>query len=324
MEKDEVKGKKIQLWKLILIIFFSICIGCTLIYYVISYNITKKECNNKNNEQYFDSNNNVINKKTLAEAFEEYYQENLTNGDIQNNEESLFSAKSYEMKYATLTIPDEEDIDDYIKDSNIKHSGMEDYLSSSKEYKSFDLYYDCCYYYYYGGNKGKLIINDTEVITDKEIRDVYLESENGYGHAYNKVIAYLFENCTYEYTEKLYVLYEDGTVGVITTDDIKAGNYEIKKLNEYNDISYIITITSGIINTDAGSDSLIGVKTDGTIVSIDDGVLVGTENETNTENSQKDATDIDSNLNETTDFDNDISDESNIDKEFVVEEYDEN
>lgn len=49
------------------------------------------------------------------------------------------------------------------------------------------------------------------------------------------------EGETYNFTSNAYFLFKDGTIGKISTDDIKNGNYKITKLNQYKNIISLVS-----------------------------------------------------------------------------------
>ena len=49
------------------------------------------------------------------------------------------------------------------------------------------------------------------------------------------------EGDVYNFTSTAYFLFKDGTIGKISTDDIKKGNYIITKLEQYKDIISLVS-----------------------------------------------------------------------------------
>lgn len=125
-------------------------------------------------------------------------------------------------------------------------------------------------YHYTGENMGKLLLL-------KETEDAYGGIElniNGdiiqdmrVGTNFNGLFAETFEvGETYNFTSTLYILFNNGTIGKITTDDIKNGNYEITMMSEYNNIEYFVELDPiGF----GGDINLWAVAKDGNVYMID-------------------------------------------------------
>lgn len=115
------------------------------------------------------------------------------------------------------------------------------------------------FYEYKGNNKGKLIIEEKEVETNKTIKMVC--ACNLYSGSY-----WDGEKMIEDVTSKLYILFEDGTMGVITSDDIRNNNYKITMLPNYTNIDFFIEMRG----TESGlGDMLYAVDYNGKIQGVD-------------------------------------------------------
>lgn len=94
------------------------------------------------------------------------------------------------------------------------------------------------YFCEYSYEIGKLYINEKEIKTDKIIKNIasgtnydemILEADTEIGEEYN-------------YISTLYILFEDGTLGMIDTNDIKNEKYELTILDEYENEEYFIEV----------------------------------------------------------------------------------
>ena len=93
-------------------------------------------------------------------------------------------------------------------------------------------------YNYTGENIGKLFINEREIdINGRIIQDMRIGTNYDWVYAESLEIG---EN--YNFSSTLYILFEDGTIGKISTDDLKSGNYNISIMNEYKNIKHFIEL----------------------------------------------------------------------------------
>lgn len=153
-------------------------------------------------------------------------------------------------------------IDNFENNINVGQTFQMGYKSKilpQENYEEVEEYYDGTYHYN-GGNKGKLIIDNKAIKTDRIIKDIFMVS--GYdGFMYDAT-----QSSEIEYVSKLYVLFEDGSIGKIDTNDIKNNNYQIKILEEYNNIEYFIEV--GPVDSGASA-YLYAVDNTGKAFSID-------------------------------------------------------
>jgi len=110
----------------------------------------------------------------------------------------------------------------------------------------FEANYSACYYYV-GDHKGELWVGDKKIELKDNIKDLCLTS------TYNGMEYEANEGKKYEYVSKLYILFEDGTVGKIDTNDLKNKDYSIKILSDYKNIDRFITVEP----LDSGMDVLL-------------------------------------------------------------------
>jgi len=90
-------------------------------------------------------------------------------------------------------------------------------------------------YYYTGEKCGKLFINDKEIKIDRAIYDMEISANYSDMQA-----AALGATESYEYVSTLYMLFDNGTIGKITTSDIKNGNYNLTIMSQYSNVDYFI------------------------------------------------------------------------------------
>lgn len=110
-------------------------------------------------------------------------------------------------------------------------------------------------YYYTGSNMGKLIIGGEEIKINSIIKDMCVT------YNYNEMQSVNYGNeVKNECVSILYILFEDGTIGKITTDDIRNENYNITIMQEYGNVDYFIE-TQPIEH--GGEDLLWAVTKDG-------------------------------------------------------------
>lgn len=75
------------------------------------------------------------------------------------------------------------------------------------------------------------------------------------------------EGETYNFMSSAYFLFKDGTIGKISTDDIKQGNYKITKLNQYKNI---MSLVSCVLPEESGGDcNLYAVDNNNNIYELD-------------------------------------------------------
>lgn len=90
-------------------------------------------------------------------------------------------------------------------------------------------------YHYTGFNKGKLIIDEKEIKINSIIKDLCITANyTDMQAAANGAIT------SYKYISTLYILFEDGTIGKITTEDIKNGKYSVTIMPEYSNIDFFV------------------------------------------------------------------------------------
>ena len=75
------------------------------------------------------------------------------------------------------------------------------------------------------------------------------------------------EGDVYNFTSTAYFLFKDGTIGKITTDDIKNGNYSITKLEQYTNI--VSMFSCGLPENSGGSVILFAMDNNAKVYDID-------------------------------------------------------
>lgn len=152
-----------------------------------------------------------------------------------------------------------DNFDDTINVGQTFHMGYKSKILLEENNEEVEEYYYGTYHYN-GENKGKLIIDNKVIKLEGTIKDVFLVS--GYdGFMYDAT-----QTNEIEYVSKLYVLFEDGRIGKIDTNDIKNNNCEIKMLQEYNNIDYFIEV--GPVDSGAAA-YLYAVNKEGKAFAID-------------------------------------------------------
>jgi len=104
-------------------------------------------------------------------------------------------------------------------------------------------------YNYTGENMGKLFVDDKEInINSGIIQDIRVGTEfDGY------YFAVLEDGETYNFKSTLYILFKDGTIGKISTEDIKNEKYSVTMMPEYKDIEHFVEVEP----TDSGADTIL-------------------------------------------------------------------
>lgn len=98
--------------------------------------------------------------------------------------------------------------------------------------------------YYIGGdiciNNGTYedgTIKMEKIKTDQQVIDIKVGSNFDGQWIYGEDVK---KGDKYDFTSTAYFLFKDGTIGKISTDDIKKGNYTITKLEQYKDIISLV------------------------------------------------------------------------------------
>lgn len=136
--------------------------------------------------------------------------------------------KNVELKYSSTKNKVEDKIEKSYADGFQVDENGERYNAYNIEDKS----YFCEYSY----GTGKLYIDGKEIITDKVIK--YIASGTNYDVTMFESVMEIGEE--YNYTSTLYILFEDGTLGKIDTNDIKNKNYDVTILDGYENEEYFL------------------------------------------------------------------------------------
>lgn len=125
------------------------------------------------------------------------------------------------------------------------------------DFSSFEIVY-----HYTGENMGKLFVDDKEInINGAIIQDMKIGTN--FDGLYFGTLA---DGETYNFVSTLYILFKDGTIGKVSTEDIKNGKYNVIIMQEYKDIEHFVEVGP----VDSGADTTLwAVSKDGSVYGID-------------------------------------------------------
>lgn len=123
------------------------------------------------------------------------------------------------------------------------------YASVHLKNKENDEYKYIVEYYYVGEHAGELWINGKKIEISGNIKDFAV------GTNFDGL---MFESTydigkRYDYSSTLYILFENGSIYKINTDDIKKNDYKLKEIKELKDIDRFVTLEP----MDSGIDTLL-------------------------------------------------------------------
>lgn len=153
-------------------------------------------------------------------------------------------------------------INNFTKDDNIHFltkSIKIDNGGDEKSKKDYELVYT-----YSGENQGKLMIGNYEKTLDSMIEITVSKTIKDIESCPTVIEKY--EDLYYQ--ENAYILFEDGTIGKITAEQIYSKNYEIEMLKEYKDIEYFMPLSLTAPNASGGFE-LYGIDKNGKAIFID-------------------------------------------------------
>jgi len=159
-----------------------------------------------------------------------------------NNHYQMNMGTSLEMNYSAKLI----------NNVNDDGSNYTDY-----DFSSFDIVY-----HYTGENIGKLFISEKEInLNGGIIQDMKIGT-----NFYDLYFGTLEDGEEYNFVSTLYILFKDGTIGKVSTEDIKSGKYSVTIMEEYKDIVHFVEVGP----VDSGADTTLWVvDKDSNVYSID-------------------------------------------------------
>lgn len=212
MEEEKKKTKEVEIktkspmWVVVLVAVLVIALACEFVY-IWKLKKTTENLTNTNAKETI----------TNGAYVEEKKEESV---EVTNNTETNTTTKEVEKSKKSI-------LDSFkgIKENSLGLYKMY-YTEKSGKEKECNLRY-----FYSGMHVGKLMIGDT----DKELKEISCE---GVIKDAKTITSYNEKTDTNEST--LYILFEDGTMGKISTEDIKKKNYKVTSMKEYNNVASLL------------------------------------------------------------------------------------